>query len=258
MKSENQQTDGSTSDGLPHHEALLDGTDWASLGTARGDGGFLPAVLIRLLDVDPAVQASAIRELEPVCHQNSFYEATLPVALYVAAILIHPATATVGSGLLTELERGYPVRAALLDWLGSLAYDADDKCVAIGERHFNGGYLDDYPEMRAFRDRRPTFYRAVSPFLGHHDADVRDAAIVAALPLTEHPDLTWHQDELGRNARHLLATSTNGYNRSRSLDALKNWGYDTTNLETADDIAARNQRVRGGNWAGGCMDEPPF
>ncbi|MEU1694245.1 hypothetical protein [Streptomyces hirsutus] len=258
MTSENQQTEDLTSDALPHYQSLLDGTDWASLGTARRDGGFLPAALSRLLDPDPAVQTRAISELEPVRHQNSFYEATLPVALYVAAILNHPATATVVPDRRTEPERGYPVRAALLDWLGSLAYDADDECLAIGERHFNGDYLDDYPEMRAFRDHRPAFYCAVSPFLNHEDTAVREAAIVAALPLIEHPALTSHRDELGRRVRRLLATSTNRYDRSRCLAALKNWGCDTTALETTADIAERTRHVRGGDWAGGYMDEPPF
>ncbi|NBM20684.1 hypothetical protein GUY61_35195 [Streptomyces sp. GC420] len=245
----------------------MDGTDLALCGTARGDGGFLPAVLSRLLDPDPAVQMRAISELEPVCHQNSFYEATLPVALYVAAILAHPATSTVGPDRRTDPERGYPVRAALLDWLGSLAYDADDECLAIGERHFNGEYLADYPEMRAFRDHRPAFYRAVSPFLNDEDTAVRHAAIVATLPLIEHPDLTCHQDELGHSAQRLLTDSTSRYNRSRCLDALKNWGFDTTALENADDTAARERYARlkaerESGWAadgtGGHFEDPPF
>lgn len=259
VTSENRQTDGLTSDALPHHQSLLDGTDWASLGTATRDGGgFLPAVLSRLLDPDPAVQIRAISELEPVCHQNSFYEATLPVALYVAAILGHPATTTVVSDRRTEPEGRSPVRVALLNWLGSLAYDADDECLAIGERHFDGNYLDDYPEMRAFRDHRPTFYRAVSPFLSHEDTAVREAAVVAALPLVEHPALVCHREELGRHVRRLLATQTNPCIRILCLDALKNWGYDTTALETTADTAARIRRARGGDWSGGCTDEPPF
>ncbi|MFE6177058.1 hypothetical protein [Streptomyces sp. NPDC056464] len=253
MTSEKPHADDFASLGLPQHQALLAGTDWASLGTARGDGGFLPAALARLNTPDPAVQIRALRDLEPVCHGNSFYEATLPVALYIAAILTHPATATAG----TEPASGYPVRAALLDWLGSLAYDADDEGVAIGERHFSGSYLDDYPEMRAFRDQRPTFYRAVSLFLGHEDTAVREAAVVAALPLVEHPDLTRHREELGRHAHHLLATSTNRYHRSRSLDVLRVWGHDTTALETTADIASRDH-VGEGIWAGGCTEEPPF
>ncbi|MER6955660.1 hypothetical protein [Streptomyces sp. NPDC000618] len=258
MTRENHQSGELTSDEVPHHQSLLDCTDWASLGTARGDAKLLPAVLSRLLDPDPTVQIRAISELEPVCHQNSFYEATLSVSLYVASILAHPATAAVGPDRPTGPERGYPVRAALLDWLGSLAYDADDECLAIGERHFYGDYLADYAEMRAFRDHRPAFYRAVSPFLSDEHMAVREAAIVAALPLIEHPDLTRHRNELGLRVHRLLADSTNRYSRSRCLDALKNWGYDTTALESAADVAARTRHVRGGDWTGGYMDEPPF
>jgi hypothetical protein len=267
VTSENYQSGDFASDGLPHHQPLLDGTDWTLCGTARGDGGFLPAVLSRLLDPDPAVQIRAISELEPVCHQNSFYEATLPVALYVAAILAHPATSTVGPDRRTDPESGYPVRAALLDWLGSLAYDADDECLAIGERHFSGDYLADYPEMRAFRDHRPAFYRAVSPFLNDEDTAVRDAAIVAALPLIEHPDLACHRDELVRRVQRLLADSTNRYNRSRCLDALLSWGFDTTELENADDVAfrehcarlkAERESGRAADGTGGYSEDPPF
>ncbi|MGW3134795.1 hypothetical protein [Streptomyces sp. NPDC001139] len=259
MTSENHESGGFTPDGSAHHQLLLEGADWESLGTARGDGGFLPAVLSRLLDPDPTIQMGAVSELEPVCHQNSFYEATLPVALYVAAILFHPATATtVAPNRQTDPERGYPVRAALLDWLGSLVYDAGDECLAVGERHFDGDYLADYPEMRAFRDHRPAFYRSVSRFLSDEDTAVRDAATVAAIPLIEHPSLSCHRDELGRRVHRLLAGSTNRYHRGRSLDTLKTWGHDTSVLETAADIAARTRHVRSDDWAEGCMDEPPF
>lgn len=121
VTSDNQQTDDLAPDELPHHQSLLDGTAWASLGTARGNGGFLSATLPRLLDADPTIQLRAISELEPVCHQNTFYEATLPVALYVAAILAHPATATVGPGRRTDPERlsGEGVPAALA-WITRL------------------------------------------------------------------------------------------------------------------------------------------
>ncbi|QIY64326.1 hypothetical protein HEP85_25315 [Streptomyces sp. RPA4-2] len=257
MTSENQQTGDLTPDELPYHQVLLGGTAWASLGTARGNGGFLSATLPRLLDADPTVQIRAISELEPVCHQNSFYEATLPVALYVAAILAHPATAAVGPARRADSERDCPVRASLLDWLGSLAYDADDECLAIAERHFDGDDLDDYPEMRVFLDHRPTFYGAVSAFLGHEDTAVREAAVVAAIPLTEHPALIGHRDELGRRIHRLLATSTNRYNRNRCLDALKNWGYDIAAVESPADVAARVRYVRD-VWTGGCTEEPPF
>ncbi|MGW1727005.1 hypothetical protein ACWCQK_29300 [Streptomyces sp. NPDC002306] len=149
------------------------------------------------------------------------------------------------------------MRAALLNWLGSLAYDADDECLASAERHFDGDDLDDYPEMRVFLEHRPTFYRAVSAFLGHEDTAVREAAVVAAIPLIEHPALIGHRDELGRRIHRLLATSTSRYNRNRCLDALKNWGYDITALESPADVAARVRYVRD-VWTGGCTEEPPF
>ncbi|MFI0965033.1 hypothetical protein ACH4S8_27095 [Streptomyces sp. NPDC021080] len=252
------RTGGFGSDGLPSPRALLDGTDWSALGTARGNGSFLPTVLRRLLDADPAVRMRAVGELEPVCHQNSFYEATLAVALYVAAVLNDPATEAVGHCRRIDPERDHPVRVALLEWLGSLAHDGDDESLAAGGRHFDGDFLDEYPEMRAFREHRPVFYRAVSPFLAHEDVDVRHAAVVAALPLIEHPGLATHQDALAGHARCLLLASTDRYNRSRCLDALKNWGHDVTALETADDVRARKRDVRAGEWTGGCTEEPPF
>ncbi|MFE9430663.1 hypothetical protein [Streptomyces sp. NPDC006640] len=36
-------------------------------------------------------------------------------------------------GTADDSERECPVRAALLDWLGSLAYDADDESLAVAE-----------------------------------------------------------------------------------------------------------------------------
>ncbi|WP_439678172.1 hypothetical protein [Embleya sp. MST-111070] len=76
---------------LPEHRVILENTDWASLMAPQGSGGFLPGALMRLLDVDPAVRAAAAEEAL-IGHQNTIYEATVPVARFVAAILDHPAT----------------------------------------------------------------------------------------------------------------------------------------------------------------------
>lgn len=82
------QTDAALPDELPHHQTFLDETDWASLATPCGTGENLPAALARLLDPDPGIRAVAVVDaLGAVTHQNSIYEATVPVALYVAAIL---------------------------------------------------------------------------------------------------------------------------------------------------------------------------
>lgn len=142
-------------DRLPEHRVLLAGTDWKALGTPYGDGGFLPEALTRNLDPDPAVRAAAVRVVIDGLDQSTIYEATVPVARFVAAILNHPPTATGDHDLGAGTPRRRPTRAVLLAWLGGTAFDADDARVAMGERHWNGAYLADYTELRAFRDLRP-------------------------------------------------------------------------------------------------------
>ncbi|MFD4907561.1 hypothetical protein [Kitasatospora purpeofusca] len=139
------QADAALPDELPHHQTLLDRTDWASLATPYGTGEIPPAALARLVDPDPGTRAAAVVDaLGAVTHQNSIYEATAPVALYVAAILNHPATATGDYGQDADRTAHRPTRAALLEWLSSTAYDADDENVAAGERHCGKEFLDDY------------------------------------------------------------------------------------------------------------------
>ncbi|MFJ9448617.1 hypothetical protein ACIRRH_43520 [Kitasatospora sp. NPDC101235] len=253
---------------LPDYQALLDDTDWASLATVRGTGESLPTVLALIINPDPAVSAAATDDaLREVTHQNTIYEATVPVALYVAAILNHPAIAADDFGHDADTPPHRPTLVRLLEWLSDTAYDADDECVAIGERHFGKGFLDEDREMRAFRDQRPAIFSAVHSLLSHDNADVRDAALVAAIPLAEHPVLTAHRAELTDHARRLLATSTDRHNRDRVLDAMKAWGHSTSALENADDIAARERYARlkaerDSGWAadgtGGYSEEPPF
>ncbi|WP_343245792.1 hypothetical protein [Streptomyces sp. SID4985] len=234
------QTGNPRSPELPHHQALLDNTDWGALATPRGTGESLPTALAGLLDPDPVVRSAAADDaLGGVSHQNTIYEATVPVALYIAAILDQPAITAGEFGPDTG-----PTLVRLLDWLSDTAYDADDECVNVSERHFGEGYLDEYRELRAFRDLRPAIFSAVHPLLGHDDAEVRHAALITAIPLTEHPALTAHHAELAHHARRLLATSTDRHHRDRALDAMKAWGHDTGDLENADDIADRERRAR--------------
>ncbi|MFG2934210.1 hypothetical protein [Streptomyces achromogenes] len=234
-----------------------------SLATPCGTGKSLPTALARMLSPDPVVRSAATDDaLREVTHQNTIYEATVPVALYVAAILHHPAVEAGDFGDDAGMPRRRPTLVRLLEWLSATAYDADDECVAIGERHFGKEFLDEYGEMRAFRDVRPAIFCAVHPFLGHDNAEVRDAALVAAIPLAEHPVLTAHRAELVGHACHLLATSTDRYNRDRVLSAMKAWGHDTRDLENAADIAARERYARpkaeGDSWTGGYCEDPPF
>ncbi|MGW0846573.1 hypothetical protein ACWD26_41900 [Streptomyces sp. NPDC002787] len=184
--------------------------------------------LTRLTNPDPVVRESAVRDaLGAVTHQNSIYEVTVPAALYVAAVLDHPTIAT-----------------------GCSPDDANE-----------------YEEMRAFRDARPAIFSAVHTLLGHDNAAIRHAALVAAIPLVERPLLTQHQADLARHARRLLATSTDRHHRDRVPDALKARGHDTSSLENASDIAAceHHARLRAarasweGNWTDdGYSEDPPF
>ncbi|MFE6098014.1 hypothetical protein ACFQ7M_39620 [Streptomyces massasporeus] len=232
---------------LPHYQALLDGTDWASLETPSGPGTgeSLPTALARILSPDPVVRSAAADDaLRKVTHQNTIYEATVPVALYVAAILHHPAIGADYFGHDADTPPHRPTLLKLLEWLSATACDADDECVAHGERHCGEDFLGGYEEMREFRDLRPAIFSAVHPLLSHDNAGVRDAALIAAIPLAEHPGLTARRAELVGHARRLLATSTDRYNRDRVLAAMKAWGHDTSDLENADDIATRERYAR--------------
>ncbi|MFB7344988.1 hypothetical protein ACFCZ6_33590 [Streptomyces hydrogenans] len=131
-----------------------------------------------------------------------------------------------------------------------------------------GGFLDGYDAMRAFREACSAIFSAVHPLFGHDDAAVRHTALVTAIPLNEHPLLAQHQADPADHARRLLATSTNRHHRDRALEALEDWNHDTSGLENASDIAARDHYARlrtaraswDGDGTGGdsYSDAPPF
>ncbi|MER5204362.1 hypothetical protein [Streptomyces sp. NPDC002825] len=205
---------------LPPYQVVLAETDWGSLQTAFGNGEDLPRVLVRLLEPDAKVQVAALSELgELVGHQNTIYEATAPVAMYVAGILTHPAAMTL------RPYRNVPIRATLLSWLAYTAYDASDETVDRIEQYFPG-FLTPGTTVAAFRDLRPILFRAVAPFLQDSHEDVREAAVIAALILAEHPALAEHRDHLAVHARRILDTSSDEPNRRVARKALEAWGRD--------------------------------
>ncbi|WUD70884.1 hypothetical protein OG937_03925 [Streptomyces sp. NBC_00510] len=211
--------------GVPPYQVVLAETDWSSLQTAFGSGEDLPDVLARLLEPDPKIQVTALSELgEMVNHQNSIYEATAPVALYVAGILTHPAAANL------RAYRNVPIRATLLNWLVSTAYDASDEIAGRIEQWFPG-FLTHDTTMASFRDLRPMLYRAVAPFVQDGHENVREAAVIAALILAEHPALAEQRDHLAVHARHVL--DTNGHEPTRRIArrALEAWGHDVPGPE---------------------------
>ncbi|MFF0074945.1 hypothetical protein [Streptomyces sp. NPDC005494] len=210
---------------LPPYQIVLSETDWDSLETPFGNGENLPEVLTRLLTPDPRAQVNALSELgEMVGHQNTIYEATAPVAMYVAGILTHPAATT------PRPYRKAPIRAALLNWLVSTAYDASDEVASRTEQYFPG-FLAPGTVVASFRDLRPMLYQAVSPFLRDSHEDVREAAVVAALILAEHPALAEHRDHLAVHARAILDTSGDDPNRRVARRALEAWGHDAPDSE---------------------------
>ncbi|MEU0041138.1 hypothetical protein [Streptomyces sp. NPDC006333] len=58
--------------------------------------------------------------------------------------------------------RNVPIRAALLNWLVSTAYDASDEIVARTEQYFPG-FLTPGTIVAGFQDVRPMLYRAANP-----------------------------------------------------------------------------------------------
>lgn len=149
-------------DELPEPHVLLARTDWTALQHARGSAADLPAGPALFLDDSLTVRTEAIgRWLEVVNHQNSIYRATTPVACYVAALLADPRTAELK---VVEVIGGRPahppVRAMLIDWLGSIADEASDTVVANMQRL---GF-DEYPEMEELRSaqRRCSFSTPLS------------------------------------------------------------------------------------------------
>ncbi|MFD5573887.1 hypothetical protein [Streptomyces cadmiisoli] len=263
MTSSHRQNDSGHLGHLSPHQMILDSTDWASLATPSGTGEALPAALKRILDTDPIARATAVSDvLRAVTHQNTIYPATVPVALCIAAVLDHPAITAGEFEDVAGMPPRRPTLVSLLDWLSDAAYDANDESLAISERPYGEGILHEDAEMRAFRDLRPAIFAPVYRLLGHGRADVHDAALIATIPLTEHPVLITYRGKLTDHAHRLLATSTDRRKRDRVLDALKVWGHDVRSLESAEDVAARELRVRRAtgraSWAGGYSESPPF
>ncbi|MGN9795016.1 hypothetical protein ACTMTU_28465 [Streptomyces sp. OZ13] len=213
---------GST--GLVDVRALLLRTDWNAVEHCCPNvAPMTPVILRQLLDDDPRVQGAAVRDLySTVTHQGSFYSATAPAALFVAAILGHPRTlAMVTSQSPWEVdqhgEQSSLLRVLLLGWLGDTTQDTDHP------PEWPPGAQED---IDAFLATRPALYDAVHPFLGDSEQQVRDAALFALLPLLADPALARHIPAL-TDAVHELADRDTPY-RWYAIDRLAAWGQDTS------------------------------
>lgn len=178
---------------LPHPEALLRETGWETLGSAIGqDSRWLPYVLRTLLHPDPVVQSGALDDLEPIRHQSTVYPATVPAAMYIAAIISDQRTASMCmfGWYPGRKEHPAPLRSELISWLGHLASDAD----------WAGAV-----ETFVVQTMRPTFFNAIAPFLHDDDPTTRCAAIHAATVLVQAPELIDQRDAVDVLARSLDA-----------------------------------------------------
>ncbi|MFC7259956.1 hypothetical protein [Streptomyces lutosisoli] len=185
-------------------------------------------MLIALLDTDQGVRTKALDGLHDILHhQNTIYEATVPTAWCLTAILPDPRTI-----LPINKTRGvFPgcMRAELLAWLGSVANEVTDAVDAIGQRH--GFPLADYPPAIAIREMRPHLLSAVLPYVDDTDHAVREAAIAACIPLLDDVRLLHHQAALAPLVRQVLRTSELWQHRERAIDALDSWGVSSAGIE---------------------------
>ncbi|MGW7824780.1 hypothetical protein ACWGLF_43645 [Streptomyces puniciscabiei] len=176
-------------------------------------------------------------------HQNTIYSATVPAAAYVAAILSDPRTGTV---VVDRDGRARPLRAALLDWVTSVAIEVDSEAEA--QMAGVGFCLEEYPESVQVRALRPGLFQAVSAFLHTPDRVVREAAIAAAVALLDAPELVQQRALLTPLTREVLVSSDNRAYRFIAGRGLTSWGEDTGLLPDEQDSDL---------WAGGCSSEPP-
>ncbi|MER5202714.1 HEAT repeat domain-containing protein [Streptomyces sp. NPDC002825] len=220
---------------LPDPLSVIEGPDWAALEHAYGPAHDTPLRLLQLLDADPEVQAGALGLLDmSVLHQESLYTATVPAALYVAAVLNDRRTLACHKDYSTWDDRPRPLRAALLEWLGLIAGSAAYGETTEDEDGNDPGVTD------AVRAVRGTIHDAVSAHLLAPDPTVRAAALSATSALLQSPELAGRIPGTTRTLRRLLAESTDRRERATTVLAIGAWGEDTTRWLTDPDPAIRS------------------
>ncbi|MGW3628919.1 hypothetical protein ACWD7F_01930 [Streptomyces sp. NPDC005122] len=213
---------------LPDPQGTLTQTNWAELNHAYGLAADAPKMLVALLDTDQTVRTRALADLHGIPrHQNTIYEATVPTALYVAAILTDPRTTLP----VDKNRRNAPgcMRAELLAWIGSVAGEVTDAVDAMSRRH--GFPIDDCPPAVALRQTRPQLFAAAFAYVYDADRPVSEAAIAACIPLLDDAELLTYRATSAPLLRVVLGTSERWQHRERAIDALDAWGEDSSGLE---------------------------
>jgi len=254
-----------TLDEVETYRVLVTGTDWAALGHAYGSAVEAPKTLAELLAPDQSVRTKALGYLhDTLNHQNTLYEATVPAALCVAAILSNPRT----SRTVDKNRHSFPgcMRAELLCWIASVASEVTDEAEVLSERH--GFPLGDYPPAVGIRRIRARLFSASLAYTTDTDRHVREAALTACIPLLDDSRLLHHRGSLVPLIRDVLGTSELWQHRERAIDALNAWGQDSSGIDGQgnpflfcdSDLSANGFAA----WTGrpsateGYTEDPPF
>ncbi|ANZ40890.1 hypothetical protein BBK82_37810 [Lentzea guizhouensis] len=162
---------------------ILRDTGWDDLEHAYGPASDAPAQLSALLSEDEEACGDALGFLDAaMLHQGSVYSATLPAAEFVAAVLDDRRVGVPCESALPWDGGERPLRAALLEWLGSFAESLtwDDEDDEEDE--------DDDPWV-AGRALLPGLFDRVAPFLDDTGPAVRQAATGAVAHLLQADEL---------------------------------------------------------------------
>ena len=208
---------------------ILEGTDWSSLEHAYGSADQLPSLLPGLLSEDAAVAGRVLGVLDAVLHQGTIYTCTTPTALFVASILSDPRVEISCESPLPWDERRRPLRAALLEWLGSFA----ESCTYDDENQ-----AETNAPTRASQAIRPDLYQAIAPFVWADDPAVRSEARRAATYLLRAPELSDRRATLAEKML-LTAAQTEPVDRVRLAWILDSWGIAPYALISDPDPAVR-------------------
>ncbi|WP_266648315.1 hypothetical protein [Streptomyces sp. NBC_01549] len=167
----------------PDPDVVLTETNWDSLEHALGPAREASGMPAAPLEATPEGRARSPRYLDHVLHhQNTLYDATVPAALYVAAILPNPRAAATAES--TSRDHGFPPH--------------------------------DYAPAVHIQEIRPLLFQAAHAHTNDPDLRVRQAAVSACMPLLDDPRLRHHRTALAPLMRDVLGTSARWQYRERA------------------------------------------
>ncbi|MEE6257681.1 hypothetical protein [Plantactinospora sonchi] len=233
---------------------ILEDTDWSGLEHAYGPAcPETPTTLAGLVSGEPDAVRIALNHLsDELIHQTTLFSATVPAALYVAALVSDPECR---ESVTPGWETGrYPLRAKLLDWLEAIAYEISDSKVEV---YRSWGFSEAealllYPGVRQIR---PTLFPYVVNCLDDPDLRVRRAAVRAAVRLADCSDLASHRELLAPLVRDVLVVSAEEEHRRLAINTLEAWGEDVEPLRSSVTPIPPAVPERAPE---GPFDEPPF